>query len=175
MAKKPRLITASEKVSNLVNRGYEVDVDLKNLTFEDKGIKKMLADELEAQFGEDTALRVEGTNGAAVISQSETYVLNGNAETVATVREAAEKGLLGDAVKVNKVLNVPADDRERAAEILQAAGIGASTSVELTVVPADYRQLMESETASEETAAARESLKELAERKLSYRVKYEKI
>ena len=176
MAKsKARLITASEKVTGLVQRGYELDVELKNLGFEDKGIKAMLADELENEFDDSTSVRIEATSGAAVVSQSEKYAVKGDAETIGKVREAVENGLLGEAVKTEHVLNVPVAERERAAQILQAAGIGATTTVALTVDPAEYRALKESETASEESAEAKKALESITERKVSYRVKYEKI
>ncbi len=176
MAKsKARLVTASEKVTGLVDRGYEIDVDLKNLTFEDKGIKTMLGEELGESFGEDSSIRVEGKKGAATISQSEKYAVKGDAESIDKVRKAAEQGLLGDAVTVEQVVNIPLADRERAAQILQAAGISATTSVNVAIVPAEYRALRDSEVSSAEAAQAKEVLDKVAERQVSYRVKYEKI
>lgn len=176
MAKKSkaRLVTASEEVARLVDQGYETDVDLKNLTFKDKGIKKVLTDRLEGQFEEGPTIRVEGEQGAAVISQTEKFAINGEAEDVATVRDAAEKGLLGDAVKVEQVINVPVADRERAASILQAAGINATTSVSLAIDPEELRIMRSSQTASVEEIEAEKALEKVTERKVSYRVKFEK-
>jgi hypothetical protein len=172
---KAKLITASEKVVGLVRRGYELDVEIKNLGFEDKGIKKMLSEELEEEFGEDTSVRVEANECAAVVTQSEKFVVKGDAESISAVRDAVENGLLGDAVKTERVLNVPVADREKAAEILKAAGIGATTTVNLTVDPAEYRTLKDSESSSAEAAEAKKTLEGITERKVSYRVKYEKV
>jgi hypothetical protein len=172
---KAKLITASEKVEGLVRRGFELDTEIKNLGFEDKGIKKMLTEELEEEFGEDTSVRVEATGCAAVVTQSEKFVIKGDAETITAVREAAERGDLGDAVKTEQSLNVPVADRQKAAEILKAAGIQATTSVTLTIDPAEYRTLQDSESASAEVAEAKKALEGITERQISYRVKYEKV
>ena len=93
---------------------------------------------------------------------------------MAAVREAAEKGLLGDAVKVEQALNVPVADRERAAAILQAAGIKATTSANLKIDPAEYRIMRDSEVASVEALEAKKTLQKITSRGVSYRVKYEK-
>lgn len=176
MAKsKAKLVTASEKVTGLVDRGFEVDVDLKNLGFEDKGIKKILTEEMAESFGDDTTVRVEGNKAAAIISLSEKYVINGDADTIDKVRKAAEQGFLGNAVEVEQVLNIPPSERERAASILQAAGITATTSVSVSVVPAEYRVLVSSPVSSAEIAEAKATLESVTERQVSYRVKYEKL
>lgn len=176
MAKsKTKLITASGQVQGLVEQGYGIDVDIKNLTFKDKGVKKLLSESLKDEFDETTSVRVEATNGAAMVTQSEKYVIKGDAETIVKVREAAENGLLGDAVKTQKVLNVPVADRQKAAKILQAAGISATILVELSIIPAEYRELQNSESASVDSVDAKNALKEVVDRKVSYRIKYEKI
>lgn len=170
---KARLVTASEKVASLVDEGYGVDVELKNLGFRDKGIKKMLADELAPKFEEDPAtLRVEGSEGAAVVTRTEKMKVDGNVDAV---RAAADKGLLGDAVKVEQVLNVPVAERERAAKLLQEAGVDATTSVKLTVDPGEFRILQGSEHESAEEMEAKKVLKDAVDVSHSYRVKYEKV
>jgi len=176
MAKKSnvRTITASEKARGLVDRGYSVDVEMKNLGFEDKGIKKMLAGELEGEFEADSSIRVKGVEGAAVVTQSEKFEIKGDADKVDAVRKDVDKGLLGDVVKVEEVLNVPVADRAKAATILQAAGIKATTSVKLSVDPEEFRVMSSSESESIEALRAAKALKEVVERSVSYRVKYEK-
>jgi len=169
---KARVITASEKLRALVDEGYGIDVELKNLGFKDKGIKKLLAGELADEFEKDPAtLRVEGSLGAAVVTRTEKMRVGGDASAVV---EAVERGLLGDAVKTEQVLNVPVADRGRAAEILQAAGIAATTSVRLSVDPGEFRVLQGSEHESVEEMEAKKVLKDAVEISHSYRVKYEK-
>ena len=176
MAKKSkaRLVVASEEVRSVVDKGFGIDVELKNFTFEDKGIKSLLAKKLETQFGDDTSIKVEGELGSATVTQSEKFSIKGEAEKVAEVREAAENGLLLEAVKLEQEINVPVADREKAAKILQAAGIKATTSVKMTIDPAELRILRDSETASVESSEAKSVLDSVVERAVSYRVKYEK-
>jgi len=171
---KARLVTASEQVGGLIDRGYEIDVDLKNLSVEDKGIKKMLGDELGESFGEDTSIAVSGKIGMVTMSRSEKYAIKGDADTVEAVRNAAQDGLLGDAVKTENVLNVPVADRERAANILKAAGILATTVVEMAIDPEEYRTLMASQTTSVEGTEAKQILGGAVEKTVNYRVKYGK-
>ena len=175
MAKsKARLVVASEEVQGLVDKGFDVDVDLKNKTFEDKGIKHSLSQKLASKFGNDKSIRVEGEKARALVGRTEKFVINGDAESLATVREAVEKGLLSDAVEVEHVLNVPASDRKRAAEVLEAAGIKATTSATMKVKPEGYRTLRDSETSSVELADVKELLQKVIERSISYRIQYEK-
>lgn len=171
-----KLITASETVKGLIDRGFEVDVQIKNLGFEDKGIKKMLADELESSFEDDsTSVRVEGADGAAIVSQFEKYTIDGDAEELAHVEDIADKGFLGDALKVAKVLNIPTSDLERAEEVLREAGIDASLSAKISVSPPDYRALKDRESVSVEETAAYNALSKLINRSVSFRIKYEKV
>ena len=172
---KARLITASEEVTGLVDRGYEVDVDIKNLGFEDKGIKKMLADKLEDEFGDDASIVVEGNQGIATIGRSERFVLNGTADEIDGIRDSAESGFLGDAIKTEVVLNVPVADRKRAANILKAAGIDATTVVQLAVDPEEFRVLRDSPVTSSEAADAKKALADIVESKVTYRVSYKKV
>jgi hypothetical protein len=172
---KAKLITGSEKVLGLVDRGYEVDVEIKNLGFEDKGIKKMLAEELLEEFGDDTSIRVEGSSAAAVVTQSEKFTLDSKSADIVGVHAATERGLLGDAVKLEESLAVPADECQRASEILKAAGIEALVMTKMSVNPAEYRALNDRESVSAEEAQAKEALDRLVKKTVSHRVKYEKI
>jgi hypothetical protein len=170
-----KLITASDKVKELVDRGYEVDVEIKNLGFEDSGIKKLLSDELGGSFEGITTVRVEGENAAAVVSQSERYKISGSPEDLTYIEILADKGYLGKSVKVEKALSVPYSDIDKAKQVLKNAGIDASVLFKLSVSPADYRALKDNESASAEETEAYNALSELIERSVSYRVKYEKV
>ena len=171
---KARLVTASEHITGLVDRGFEIDVDLKNLSVEDKGIKKILGDSLEDSFDGDTSIAVVGSSGMATIGRTEKYAIKGDADTVEVVRTAAESGLLGKAVSTETLLNVPVADRERAAAILKAAGIVATTVVNLSIDPEEYRALMGSASASVESVEARNALAEVAVKTVGYRITYSK-
>jgi hypothetical protein len=147
---------------------------MKNLGFEDKGIKKMLAEGLEEEFSVESSVRVAGSSGAAVVTKSEKFEVKGEAEEVDKVIEAVKKGLIVDAVKLQQVINVPVADRERAASILQAAGIAATVSVKLDVEAKGFRAFVNSESSSVEEIEAKASLKKVVDSSVSYRVKYEK-
>jgi len=170
-----KLVEVDEHVSVLIDRGYEVDTELKNLTFEDKGIKKMLADNLEEKFGEDTTIVARGQKGQATITVSEKYVVVGDAEAIESTILSAKEGLLGEAVKTSTSVNIPECDMGRAVEILLAAGIGVTVEVGISVDPGAYRALVEGEHTTARSARARDVLKSILEKKTGYRVSYKKV
>ncbi len=173
---KARLITANEKVRGLVDRGFDIDVELKNLGFEDKGIKKMLQDELAPEFaGSTEPVRAEGGRAAAMISASEKFEVDAAAPTFEAVRKAVTDGLFGKAVEAELSVNIPVADRERAAQILKAAGIGVTTSTSVSVDPEEYRNLLATTASSTEAAEARKALTAAVVKTTTYRVKYEKL
>lgn len=176
MAKKQvRVVEASEKLVGLIDQGHEADVELKNWTFKDKGLKKMIGDELEGVFeGDETSIRANGTKASVLFTRSEKFTIGGTADDEEEIRRLADNGLLGSAVSVDTVLNVPVADRVKAAQILKAAGIEATVSTKLSVTAGEYRALIQSRTASTEAKAARDKLVGLVEDEVSFRVKYEK-
>ena len=169
-----RLVEANEKVVGLVARGYEVDVESKNLAFEDKGIKKMLADELSEAFGDDSSIAVKGGDGMAVLTKSEKYKVKGDADAIARIAADSEVGYLDGAVSVDLTLNVPEADREKAAAILKAAGINATFTKEVSVDPEKYRALSAGKFASVERVAAKQNLDAVVEQNVTYRITYSK-
>jgi hypothetical protein len=177
---KARKIVASEKLVGLIDRGFEVDTDLKNLGFEDKGIKKMLTEELEPEFkdGEKTRtepVRVEATKAAATVSIAEKYEVDAANPSFEGVRKAAQAGLYGKVVEMETLINIPSAERERAAMILKAAGIGVTTSTVVSVDPEGYREMLVSPAVSAEAAEARRVLQESVTKTTGFRVKYEKL
>jgi len=174
MAKKEiRMVMASGDAAGIVDHGFEVDTQLKNLTFEDKGIKSKISEfaATEIQSGE-TSVRFRGTQAAAVVSAVEKVELDAEAESFPVVRSAIDSGLLEGFVERKLSLVVPPAEVERAAEALKAAGIKVSVAESLSVT-ADA--LKNKEVASVEQGAAVKALKACSKSDVSYRVKYEKV
>jgi len=175
MAKKSmRAITASEGIAPVIVRGAEVDTEIKSLTVEDKGIKAKLIEVLAEEIQTDeTSVRVEADRSAAVISAAEKTTIRVGADKYGELREAVKKGLL-PIVEMKQSLTVPPAEVERAAEILNEAGVTATVTESLTVKAADVRKMRESETASTEHHEAERALEACLDTDTSYRVKYEK-
>lgn len=173
MASKARRVTASDKVAKLVDEGRRVNQRMKELEADDQSIKKNLAKEMGNSFGTDSSICVGGLTGTATITRVEKFPVVADVEDTQRIREAAEKGLFGDAVEVERVLCVPPADRERAAEELRKCGINASISTSISVVGDEYRVLRDSPSASVEAEEALEELESVVESDVSYRVKYE--
>jgi hypothetical protein len=177
MAKKiSRTMTASDDVAAIVDRGGEVDVQMKNLSTEDKGIKKRIADEVERglQDGE-LSLRLEGKKAVAAVSVVEKYELNASADRFEDADKAIRAGQFGDVVKVVKVLNIPPAKVEAAFAVLKQMGM---TDVLLEtcydINPEEFRVLSGSMASSPEKQAAIDALKSCVVRKATFRVGYEK-
>jgi len=139
MAKKitARTMTAGDDVAGIIDRGGDVDTQLKNLSTEDKGIKKRLSDEVAANLvpGE-LALRMEGKVSVAAVSVVEKYEVNASAETFDIADKAIRAGVFGDAVKIVKSLAVPGDKVEAAYAVLKQIGMSdvlLQTAYEVTL------------------------------------------
>ena len=174
MAKTIRMVTASEDIAGLIDRGAEVKTTLDNLTYEDKGIKiKIGGAAASALESGETSIKLEGKRAVAVVSQTEKMTVNAGAERFTELKVAINAGFLASVVEVKKSLMVPPDDISRAAEALKAAGITATVVESLSVKPDDVRAMRESEVSSAEEAQARKVLEECLESEVSYRVKYD--
>lgn len=173
MAKKEiRKIVASEDVAGLIDRGAEIDTELKNLTYQDKGHKKKITEVAENLLQEgELSVRVAGKNASAVITASEKYSFNGSNERAAEVTSAAENGILGGVVKVSTSVAIPPADIERAVKVLNEAGIQATLSKSYGIDAQKYRDF--SDEGSPEVAAVKGILDECVEKAVSFRVKYE--
>jgi len=170
-----RIITASADVAAIVDRGAEVDENLKNLTYEDKGLKVKITEVgSEAMEDGESSVKLEGSSSRALVSSSEKLDIDASAERYPEMKDAVDKGLLEGVVTRKMVLTVPQGDVDRAAEALKAAGIDATVSESLSVKAADVKKASESEVASSDHATAQAALKDCLVSKVSYRVKYEK-
>jgi hypothetical protein len=170
-----RVITASADMSAIIDRGADVDESLKNLTYEDKGLKLKITEAgSEALEGDETSVKLEGSSARALVSAAESFGIDASGERYNEMKEAVEKGLLEGIVVRKLVLTVPQGDVDRAAEALNAAGIDATVSESMSVKKADVKKAEESEAASTDHATAQAALKDCLVSKVSYRVKYEK-
>ncbi len=175
MAKGIRVVTASADMAAIIDRGADVDIELKNLGFEDEGLKKKIREAATSSMMEgETTLRLEGEKAAAVVSASEKMQVRAAAEQFDELKGVVKKGLLEGVVTSKQELVVPPADIERAVEALNQAGIGASIVESLSVKAADVRSMRESEAESSEHVNARKALEACLVSTVSYRVKYEK-
>jgi hypothetical protein len=173
MAKKEiRMIVAAEDVAGLVDHGSEVDTQLKNLGFEDKGVKAKLTECVAGEFlvGE-TSIRLSGNTAAAVVTASEKTEIDVSADGFDAVRKAIDAGVLDGVVERKLSLVVPPADVQRAALALTKAGIMATVTESLSVAAEVLRT---QEATSVEQSKAMNALKGCVKTDVSYRVKYEK-
>jgi len=175
MAKDIRIVTASADVSAVVDRGAEVDENIKNLTYEDKGLKAKLSEVAQSQFAEDeSSIKLEGSKARAAVSSVEKTEVDPAAEKFTEVQKAVRAGLLEGIVTRKMSLVVPPGDVEKAAEALKTAGIQATVTESLSVKPDDLRNALKSESLSVEHTQAKTALKESVVTSVTYRIKYEK-
>ena len=177
MAKREiKVFTASSDVAAIIDRGAEVDAQIKTLGTEDKGLKTKITDSAKIQLSdEELSVRMVGAKSAAVVSSVEKVEINASAEKFPLVRAAIDKGLLQDIVDRVVYLVVPPFEVERAAEILRKAGIQANVTENLSVSAEHLRGIRETRSVSTEVATAELALLECVKKDVTYRVKYEKL
>jgi len=169
-----RIVEADEDVMALVDKGVDIDIELKNLTFEDKACKQGITGFVEEKIRDgELGLLIEGNKGVAMVSCVESFKVNAGADSFEEMSRAVKAGLLGTTVTVKRTLAVPPDKIDEAEEVLDKAGIMASVVEEFTVKPADLRQARETRTASADYKSAMEALEECLDRSESFRVKYQ--
>ncbi len=175
MAKEIRSFVASSDVASLIDRGSDVDTQIKNLTYEDKGIKARLNETAGQNIQEgESSIRLKGEKAAAVISAVEKLELKVNTEDFARVREAVDAGLLTGLLDKDQQLVVPPADIERAAEILKSAGINALVAETFQINSEEFKKPSTGGVSSEHDKA-RKALEACVSKSVSFRVKYEKL
>ena len=174
MAKREvRVITASEDVAKIIDRGFEVDEQIKKLTTEDKGCKTKLTEAAQKQLDKDeVSIRLTGKVAAAVITGAEKVEIDVTAELFPKVRAAIDTGLLSDIVERSVQLVVLPENVEKAAAVLNKAGIKAQVTETLKVTAEKLRSVT---TASIEAGLARADLAKCVKKETTYRVKFEKV
>lgn len=169
-----RIVKATADVEGAVDKGVNVDTELKNLTFEDKACKQLITDFVRDEIGKDEqSVMIEGTKALALVSKAQSYKVEGGADTFPEMQRVAKLGLLDDVVKMKRTLVVPQDKIDEAAKILNEAGIHASVVEDFSVKPADYRKHKSIRTASEDVQNATSALDGCLSVSESYRVKYQ--
>jgi len=176
MAKEIRAITASEDIAAVIDRGAEVDKQIKTLGAEDKGIKSRIVDVLSGEIqGGEQSIRIQASQAAAVLTASESMSVDASSESYPQLQEALEEGELATVVEQKKELVVPPHEIEEAARVLKAAGILATITYSVSVKAVDVRKMRESEVASSEEAEARQALEACLSTSTTHKVKYEKL
>jgi hypothetical protein len=174
MAKKEiRKILASEDVASIIDQGSEIDTELKNLTYKDKGFKSQITKAAEGMIDlGESSIRLEGNTASVVVTASEKLSLDTGAEGASQVHEAAEQGILNDVIKVSKAIRIPPEFLDQAVALLNNAGIKATITKSYALNTPAYREF--SDEGSPEAAAVKGILDQCIETKTTYRVKYER-
>lgn len=176
MAKKEmRMIVASEDLAAIVDRGYDLDTEIKNKTFEDKGIKTKITESVSGQIQTgETSVRLEGNVGVAVVTAVESMELDLGAKRLPEVLAAVDSGVLGGWVDKRRSLVVDQADAEKARDILVKAGVNANVVISMKVSAETLRDQKAGAFGPPEQKVALEALNESIKRETTYRVKYEK-
>jgi hypothetical protein len=171
-----RKIAADSNTAAIIDRGADVNTQITNLGFEDKGLKTKITEAAQRHLEEgELSIRLEGTKASALVSGAERVDLNMGAEQFPQVREAIDKGLLAGVVDRELRLVLPPADVERAAQVLKQAGINASV-VEILSVTAEAIRREETPgfARSPDFVEAFKKLLRCVKREVTFRVKYEK-
>lgn len=178
MAKREiRAIQATEDIATVIDHGADVDTQIKNLTFEDKGCKSKITDLAQKQLEDgELSVRLVGNISAATVSSVVKLDIDVNSDQFASVNEAIKNGLLAGIVERNVTLVVPPAEIERAAEELQKLGIQATVLESIKVSGEKLRDEMETgKTASATYVNAIHALSNCLKREVSFRVKYDRV
>lgn len=169
-----RVVVATGDVAGLVDRGHEVDIQKKNLDFEDKGIKTKLGEAADGLMEDgEMSIRLEGEKAAALVSVSEKYDIDASCPEFPDVDKAVRAGVLSPAVSIQRTLCIPQDKVEAAFALLKSAGLpDVSLQVGYVIDPEEYRVLSGSVHSDPAKAAAVEALKKSVVCKSGTRISY---
>ena len=178
MAKREiKAVEASSDVAAIIDRGADIDSQIKNLGFEDKGIKTRIVEIVKTQLNEnELSVRLIGKTSAAVVSGVEKFEMDVNSEDFKTVREACYNGFLVGIVDRTVSLILPPGEVEEAAEILKKAGIRATVTESFSLKDNSVlSNTNKSFVGSLQVGDAICALSKCVTKDLSFRVKYEKV
>ena len=178
MAKREiRAVKADMDIAAVIDRGADIDTKLKNLGFEDRGIKMRLTEVAGEQLSDgELSVRLLGKESAAVISRVEKKELDTSSESFPKVRDAIVNGILDGIVSRSVSIAIPEGEIEHAAEELRKLGIPAvvteSFKIEDAYVLTDPNNKFVGSVQKGEAIA---ELSKCVSTSLSFRVKYERI
>jgi hypothetical protein len=173
MAKREiKAVQAEGDVAAIIDRGADIDAQIKNLGFEDKGIKTQITNKAMDQLDEgELSVRLLGKTSAAVVSGVEKIELNPASEQYPQVLAAVRAGLLNGIVSRTLGITIAAEDVERAAAELAKVGIAATVTETIKLVGNPDFSMVGSVQAGEAVVA----LSKCVKNDLSFRVKYERV
>jgi len=167
-----RQIEASEALVAVADEAARVNNRLTELTAQDKGYKLKIVEGVKGMFekGEKSVV-VRGTEADVMVTASDKVtILVGEPVFEELVRPAIDSGLL-DLVDAKRRLVVAPGDVQRAADALEAAGIGASIEVAYSAKAADLDG-PGSRTGEVEHDKAAEALDRVVRTSRDYRVSF---
>lgn len=140
-----RVITASEddgEFVSLIDRGADVDADLKELSKEDKTIKTQIKEVVEKLLEHDeVSIRIKGNEATALVTAAETYTLKPVPALRKDILTLIEEGVLTGVIERKQQLVVSPENIERAADILKKAGVtGAEVTENFSINAEGFRK-----------------------------------
>ncbi len=173
---KIRVASAPKELVEILSRGMSVDVQIKNLSIEDKLIKEQIAEGVRnIRQGNEVSLRVVGDTESALVSFTRKASLDTTNPAFETVEDAVNRGLLDGVIKktITATVNPSAIEKVRA---LLGADFDTMVSVN-TAYSADPETVSRfvSDKSSPEKATIGDALQKTISVDETVRVKYEFI
>jgi len=168
-----RAITASEDVGGMIDQGAEVDIEIKNLTFRDKGFKVKISEAASPDMLDgEKSLTLNGRVSSATVTSTDKATLDASKEGFGLVERSAREDTFRDALKIKRSVQIPGADLDKAVKILQAAGVDASLKTEVSVNASEFRKL--EPNGEQDHDEALDALRSCVGIETSFRVKYGK-
>jgi len=170
---KARMITASVELAPLIDKGAVVKKSLDDLAYTDKAIKVSITESYAGSFqDEESSIRIAGEKSAAMITRRQSVEVDAaKAADFAVIRAAAKMG--DSRISLKRSLKLGERDIERAAAILEAAGIKANVEESVGMKPDDYRSIVRGAAPTPEAVALRTAVAACATVADTFAVKYE--
>jgi len=176
-AKQVKEVVVAEDFQKIIDRGLDVDTSIKNLTYEDSGIKHKLQDVAVENIsdGEKSVVLI-GTRAKASVVVVEKSTLNNDAPSFAEAQTAIRIGTLRDIVTRVLTLSIAQEKIALAKDILMQNGIDVEIEEALTISKPELKKSMENISSfSEVKKNAVLALNNSMKIETSYRVTFDKI
>lgn len=176
MAKKEiRIITASEELAAVIDRGADLETQVENLTYESKGIKAKISFAANGQKAEtEISVKLKGNLSTAIATSVEKVELDVSSPTYPEFKKAVDAGFLTDVVEKKLKLVIPPEQVAAAMAILSTSGLKVSLVEEFSTSAKKIRELAETTPSSPEAAAAVAALNGCVKKTANWRIDYER-
>lgn len=178
---KAKTIKVDDPVKSLIDRGFEINNQIKNLSYEDKAIKAKLQENLVNEtndvFSENdsNSIAIEGNNGKAKIVKNHKIEIKGSDEEMDDAVKAVNSSEdLKNVASVVEHLDVPEHQHAKAYEVLKQAGFDVNLKSSINVDRVKYDNLKQSSAMTNEEQENRQALDNVVNEKTYYKVTFSK-